>query len=59
MSGSGEFYFNIATKQVEEGKLSDWKDRMGPYPTREAAQRALDIAAARTKAWDDEDDERR
>ncbi len=58
MSGSGdEFYFNIATGQVEQGKVSDWKDRMGPYPTREAAQHALDIAAARTKAWD-EDDER-
>ncbi|MDM8084193.1 SPOR domain-containing protein [Cellulomonas cellasea] len=59
MSGSGEYYYNIATGQVEEGKVSDWKDRMGPYPTREAAQRALDLAAARSKAWDEEDEERR
>ncbi len=51
----GEFYFNLETHEVEEGKVSDWRARMGPYPTREAAGQALQEAARRTKAWDDED----
>lgn len=56
MGAEREFYFNTATGQVEEGKVSDWSDRMGPYPTREAAEHALDRAAARSRAWDEEDE---
>ena len=48
---SGQFWFNVATKQVEEGHRSSWQDLMGPYSTREEAARALEQAAARTKAW--------
>lgn len=59
MTSDVEFYYNIATGQVEEGKASAWQDRMGPYPTREAAQHALDIARARSKAWDEEDERER
>ncbi|AWB91878.1 hypothetical protein [Aeromicrobium chenweiae] len=29
-------------------------DRLGPYDTREEAARALEIAAERTKSWDDD-----
>jgi hypothetical protein len=32
---------------------------MGPYPTREAAEHALDQAKARTRAWDEEDERQR
>lgn len=49
-----EFYFNTKTRQVEVGKPSSWTHRMGPYPTREAAERALQIAQVRTEAWDEE-----
>ena len=49
-----EFYFNTKTHQVEVGKPSSWTHRMGPYPTREAAERALQIAQVRTQAWDEE-----
>lgn len=52
---STEFYFNTKTRQVEEGKPSSWTHRMGPYPTREAAERALEKAERRTEAWDEED----
>ena len=52
---SGQFWFNVATKQVEEGHRSSWQDLMGPYSTREEAARALEQAAARTKAWDETD----
>ncbi len=50
-----EFYFNTRTRQVEEGRASDWQNLMGPYPTREAAQHALDTARRRTEAWDEEE----
>lgn len=53
--GSGEYYFNPSTGEVEEGMVSSWSRRMGPYPTREAAQRALETARARTESWDEED----
>lgn len=52
-----EFYFNTKTREVEEGKPSSWTNRMGPYPTREAAQKALQQADARTEAWDEADAE--
>ena len=50
-----EFYYNTETGQVEQGKQSTWSHLMGPYPTREAAQHALEQARARTVAWDEED----
>ncbi len=53
----GEFWFNIATKQVEEGHQSDSRDLMGPYPTREEAENALETARERTEQWDREDEE--
>ncbi|MBI9114291.1 SPOR domain-containing protein [Sanguibacter suaedae] len=56
---SPEFYFNTSTKEVEEGKPSSWRNRMGPYPTREAASKALDIAEQRTETWDEEDEQDR
>jgi hypothetical protein len=50
-----EFWVNVVTGQVEEGRLSPAAERMGPYPTREAAQHAFDTAAARNDAWDEAD----
>jgi hypothetical protein len=50
-----EFWFNPETGEVEQGRVSPWTDRMGPYPTREAAQAALAKAADRSEAWDEED----
>jgi|GEM_PF-154881 len=53
---SGDFYFNISTGEVEEGKVSSWTDRTGPYSTREEAEHALEKAAARTTIWDSDDE---
>lgn len=53
--GADEFYYNPTTGEVEQGKLSSWQHRIGPYPTREAARHALERAAERTAAWDEED----
>ena len=35
-----EYWFNTRTKQVEEGRQSDYTDLMGPYPTRAEAEAA-------------------
>jgi hypothetical protein len=51
-----EFWFNTTTGQVEEGAQSPSHQLMGPYPTAEQAARALEIAARRTQAADDEDE---
>lgn len=49
-----DFYYNLDTKSVEEGPQSPGNELMGPYATREEAQRALANAAARNEAWDEE-----
>ncbi len=54
--GSEEFWFNVTTKQVEQGRRSGWQDVMGPYPTRAAAENALEQAEARNEAWDAQDE---
>ena len=54
-----KFYFNPSTGEVTQGKVGGWDDRMGPYDTREEAQRALDTVAERNKraeAQDEADD---
>lgn len=53
---SEQFWFNMKSSTVEVGHRSDHSDLLGPYPTREAAQAALRSAAARTEAWDAEDE---
>ena len=52
MLGKKKFYYNLKTGQVEQGRQSDWTVLMGPYPTREAAERALETARQRTESWD-------
>ena len=54
-TGGGDFWFNPSTHEVEEGRVSAWTDRMGPYPTREAAEQALSTARRRSESWDAED----
>jgi hypothetical protein len=52
-----EYWFNTKTRQVEEGHQSDWRNLMGPYSSREQAERALETARANTERWDREDAE--
>ncbi len=47
-----EFWVNLATGEVEQGRLSPATQRMGPYATRAEAQHAFETAAARNEAWD-------
>lgn len=50
-----DYYYNLDSHQVEEGPQSPGNELMGPYATREEAQRALAIAASRNEAWDEQD----
>lgn len=51
----GEFWFNLTTHAVEEGRQSPGDVRMGPYATRAEAEHALEHARDRSQAWDDAD----
>lgn len=52
-----QYWYNIATKQVEEDREHGRKqDLLGPYPTREAAEAALTSTAAHTKQWEAEEE---
>ena len=56
MSDDG-WYYDVRTGKVSQGKDPHALNRMGPYPDRETAQRALQIAAERNKAADAADDD--
>lgn len=46
------WYFCTKHNRVEHGEVCKAADRLGPYPDKETAERALEIAKARTEAWD-------
>ncbi|MDO8108046.1 SPOR domain-containing protein [Isoptericola sp. b441] len=52
-----EYWYNTETKQVEVGRQSPWTKLIGPYPTYEAAQHALETAHERSEAWDEQERE--
>ena len=54
-----KYYYNLETHQVEQGKISSYDNRIGPYDTREGAEYALEIAKERNRvadAYDEQDD---
>lgn len=55
MTEGTQYYYNLSTGTVEEGAQSPATERMGPYATREEAERALSTAAQRNQAWEEED----
>jgi uncharacterized membrane protein len=46
------WYFCTKHNTVEHGNVCRAADRLGPYPDKETASRALDIAKERSAAWD-------
>lgn len=54
-----EFWYNLTTREVEVGPQSDYSQLMGPYTSREDAQRALQTAAENTQRWDENEREYR
>ena len=51
-----QFYYNPSTGEVTQGMQASWDNRMGPYDTREEAERALETAAQRNQVADDQDE---
>ncbi|THJ67531.1 SPOR domain-containing protein [Arthrobacter echini] len=49
-----EYWYNVRTREVEEDRQSDWKQLIGPYPTRAEAENALQKVQERNEAWDDD-----
>lgn len=52
---SDQWYFCLTHQRVEGEKGCPNKDRLGPYATEGEAAAALKTAAARNKAWQDQD----
>ena len=52
-----EYWVNLATGEVEQGRQSPGLQRMGPSGSREAAARAFEKVAERNEAWDEADRE--
>ncbi len=52
---TGDWYFNLETHEVEKGLVSSWTKRIGPYPSREAAEHALETAHRRNDTWEEAD----
>ena len=50
-----EWYYNIRTGEVEEGRQSLASELDGPFKTREEAARAPEIIAERARKWAEED----
>ena len=51
-----EWFYNIKTGEVEEGRKSLASDLDGPFATREEAAKAPEIIAERSRTWASEDD---
>ena len=49
-----QWWYCLNHQAVETTDACANSERMGPYPSREAAQRALTTAAERTEAWDND-----
>ena len=56
---SVQYWFNSQTGQVEVGPQSLALHRLGPFKTREEAEKAPDIIAARAAAWRAEEERER
>jgi hypothetical protein len=52
-----QWFYCLKHRSVEPWEGCRAEDRLGPYPDRETAARALDIARERTEAWDEADRE--
>ncbi|WP_146341613.1 SPOR domain-containing protein [Nesterenkonia sp. NBAIMH1] len=48
-----EYWYNVTTGEVEEGRRSSWKHLMGPYSSRQAAEQALEQAHERSESYDE------
>ena len=55
VNADDQWYYDTASHSVSQGKQRSFSTRMGPYPTREAAENAIETAKARNEAADAQD----
>jgi hypothetical protein len=55
MNAEQQWWFCLRHNTVEGDDGCPGKDRLGPYPSREAAAAALDKVAERNREWDAQD----
>jgi hypothetical protein len=48
----GDWYYCLEHQKVEEGPECPAKDRLGPYPTPEAAAHAFEAVEERNEEWE-------
>lgn len=53
----GDYYFCMTHHEVERGQGCRGADRMGPYPTAEAAAHWQQTVEARNESWEEQDRE--
>ena len=53
----GQWFWCFKHQKVERQDECNEMDRMGPYPTADAAEHWQDRVAERNRAWDAEDEE--
>lgn len=58
VDGIKEFWFNTQTKLVEIGKQAAAIYRIGPFESYEEASKALETIEMRTRAWQQEEEDR-
>jgi hypothetical protein len=57
-SDQQQWWFCVKHQTVESDTVCPAKDRLGPYPTQEAAAAALETVRKRNDQWDAADDNR-
>ena len=55
MDTEQHWYYCLKHRTVEPEDGCPAKDRLGPYPTREDAERALETVRKRNEEWDAQD----
>jgi hypothetical protein len=55
MDTEQQWWFCLKHRAVEQGAGCPGKDRLGPYPTRQDAERALETVRRRNEEWDAQD----
>ncbi|WP_440710909.1 SPOR domain-containing protein [Herbiconiux sp. YIM B11900] len=52
---STQYWYNTKTGEVEKGYVTNSADRVGPFPTHEEAEHALEKLRANSAKWAEED----
>ncbi|MFM6973981.1 MAG: SPOR domain-containing protein [Agromyces sp.] len=55
LEANAQWWYNLATGEVEQGMISQSYDRVGPFDSRADAERALERLAENSRKWDEDE----